>query len=74
MAPSPLLAPLKPSWWLLGLGMTFNEVFTAGAFIPLFGNMLASAMSVVEGKGWGGLVGVVSACRLMAGVMSIRLV
>ncbi|KAF0291755.1 MFS-type transporter SLC18B1 [Amphibalanus amphitrite] len=45
LAPSPLLAPLLPSWWLLGLGMTLNEVFTAGAFIPLFGNMLTSAVA-----------------------------
>ncbi|XP_037078433.1 MFS-type transporter SLC18B1-like [Pollicipes pollicipes] len=45
LAPSPMLKPLQPTWLLLGVGMTLNEVFTAGAFIPHFSNMLTSTIA-----------------------------
>jgi len=45
MTPPPMLEPLRPSWWLLAIGMTFNETFIAGAFVPLFGRILTSSVA-----------------------------
>ena len=39
LAPSPLL-PLRPSWWLLGLGLTVTQMAQGGSFIPIFSKML----------------------------------
>ena len=40
MPPSPLLVGLKPSWWLLGLGMVIREVAIGGAYIPIMSRMV----------------------------------
>ena len=41
LAPSPLL-PLQPARWLLGVGMTLNQLCQGGAYIPLFSRLLST--------------------------------
>ncbi|XP_037090793.1 uncharacterized protein LOC119111072 [Pollicipes pollicipes] len=41
--PSPLLG-LAPRWWLFGLGMTLQEAFFGGAYIPCFQQMLQASV------------------------------
>lgn len=44
LAPSPLLIGFKPSWWLLGVGMTLMNAFYGGGYTPCFQLMLKASV------------------------------